>query len=256
MPRQLLDTRRNLLTTVLVAGLAALALVAAGTWLLLGRVDVESIEPVAISEVDTYTADTPDTALAELSQYAVITDRPVFFEDRRLPVIENVDDDEVEVAEVDEPDTEIPALEAKVSGIMITSEFKLAMVSDGSGERAQVLREGMALEGELAGWRLAEIHPRSVRFVAEDGNETSVEMEVETRALAVAPDEDSERSRSSRRGNEMDTGESASEDADVEEEARARAEEVRRRVAERRAQLRAEAERRAREREQEQQQQR
>ena len=239
-----LDTQRNLLTVLLLGGIAFLVVLGLLFFLLFGRVNVDAIEAAAIPPRASLDARTPDISLDELSEFAVITSRPLFFADRRLPIIENGEElaeAPVEEAPVEEP---TPDLNAKVAGIVITPEMKLAMVNDQNTNQTLVLREGMSMEGDKAAWRVEEIRDRGVRFVTDRGEQAELELEVETRALAAAP--------APRRANQAASEQNAqpaqpATNQDAEAAARARAEEVRRRVAERRAQLRAEAERRARE---------
>lgn len=237
-----LDPERNLLTLILAGILGVLLLTSAVMWIVLGRADVSRIAPAGGEDPALDTSDLPDTRLGELAAFAVITERPAFFADRRLPVVEAPDGEEDDVdpeAGLDEP---VGALRARVAGIVITPEFKLAMVTDEAARRTVVMREGMVLEGPQSGWRLDEISPRQAWFVSPDGTRTELELKVNTSALAggvtraAAPRRDAP-------AREADA--EKMEEAD-EQEARERAEEVRRRVAERRAQLRAEAERRAR----------
>lgn len=240
-----LDPQRNLLSVLLIAAIGAAVLVGLAGFLLLGRVDVDSIPPAGDGRGIDAEVRSPALDIGELSEFAVITDRPVFFEDRQLPVIETGDeDDEVEVVEV-EPEEEAPELNATVAGIIITPDMKLAMVSDNNSNETLVLREGMTMEGDKSAWRLEEIRARGVRFATDAGGLEELELEVETNALAAgAPPR--RRQQQDRQPQAEGNGESEPDD-DAQAAARARAEEIRRRVAERRAQLRAEAERRARE---------
>ena len=239
-----LDTQRNLLTVLLLAGIASLLVLGLLFFVLFGRVNVDAIEAAAVAPRASLDARTPEISLDELSEFAVITNRPLFFSDRRLPIIESgeeVAEEPVEEAPAEEP---TPDLNAKVAGIVITPEMKLAMVNDRNTNQTLVLREGMSMEGDKAAWRVEEIRHRGVRFVTDRGEQAELELEVETRALAAAPQP--------RRANPAAAEQNgrpaqAADNQDAEAAARARAEEVRRRVAERRAQLRAEAERRARE---------
>ncbi|MFN2334272.1 MAG: hypothetical protein ABR550_07600, partial [Wenzhouxiangellaceae bacterium] len=143
-----------------------------------------------------------------------------------------------------EPDAEIPELGALVAGIIITSDMKIAMISDQQTNETLVLREGMTLAGEKSAWRLAEIRPRGVRFSTDSGQQRELELAVETAALQAGSGGQRRTARAT--PTEQAAEPSEPENQDAQQEARERAEEIRRRVAERRAQLRAEAERRAR----------
>ncbi len=253
----LFDTRRNLLTTLLVAGIATLVLVGGAQTLMLGRASVDRILPSGEVAIDARDVDVPETGLEQFDSYRAITERPVFFADRRLPVVEVLE----EAEEDDEPpppmaeEEDIEDLRAVIAGIVITPDLRLAMVRDEAANKTVMLREGMSLDGEQAAWRLERIEPRGVSFVSVDGRESGLELKINTAGLtAGSPGE--VRTPASRRdspdpvsGDEQSAGAERTEADDAspaDADARARAEEVRRRVAERRAELRAEAERRAR----------
>lgn len=245
------DVQRNLLTTLLAAGIGALVLAGGAMALLMGRPDVGAIEPQGNTEASEVQVDVPETGLKEFSEYSAIVERPVFFSDRELPVVEAPGDEEQMMAEEEEVE-EIQELKAAVAGIVITPEMKLAMVSDEQAGKTFVLREGMSLEGEQAAWKLDTIQPRHVSFVSVDGRQTDLELQVNTSGMAApAPaSRDNQSQTEGQQPTEQDAQQG--EQRQASEEARARAEEIRRRVAERRAQLRAEAERRARQRQQQQ----
>lgn len=252
----LFDTRRNLLTVMLIGVVAILVAAAVAQMLVLDRVDLDRISPSGRTTIDDAAVEVPDPGLDAPGSYAAITNRPVFFSDRSLPVVEMPDPAE-EMPEPVEPEEEpepIEDLKAVVAGIVITPEMRMAMVRDEVAGETLVLREGMSLEGEQAAWRLNSIAPRRVNFVSVDGRESDLELEVHTSGLTAGspgnvrtparatrePTEEAPQEPEAETEQADPTAESAADDA------RARAEEVRRRVAERRAELRAEAERRAR----------
>lgn len=244
-----LDTDRNLLSVMLMAGIALLVLVGLASFLLLGRADVGSIDPARApdSVIDRPVAQNPE--LADLSEYATIIERPMFFADRRLPVIELADGDAAEGEAEPEPvaEVEIPELGATVAGIIITPELKLAMITDNSSNETLVLREGMAMAGEKSAWTISEIRARGVQFETEGGRTENLELEVETSALKTGAPPRRQAAANTSQQQDQDAPAEQAGGEDAEAQARARAEEIRRRVAERRAQLRAEAERRAQE---------
>lgn len=240
-----LDLQRNLLSAALIGAgglLATLILVQA---VFLGRPDVDSIAPAELQQSQLSEVDTPDTGLSELQYYSVITEYPLFFADRRLPVIDLDPEDDFEEEEIIEPDEPIEGLRARIAGIIITPTSRLAMVHDEVAGKTVHLQEGMSLEGEQADWRLERIETRMAHFVATDGKEAGLELEVYTSALgggsSAAPR--TPRSREQQRGEE-ETADQPANGEDGQDEARARAEAVRQRVAERRAELREEARRR------------
>lgn len=244
-----LDPHENLLSVLLAAGIGTVVLAGLLAFLLFGRAEVESITPTRApdSMMDQPVAQNPE--LAGITEYMSIVERPVFFADRQLPVLEMAGNaDELDQPEPEpEPEVEIPDLEATVAGIIITPDLKLAMVTDNSSKETLVLREGMAMAGEKSAWRLAEIRARGVQFETDGGRTEALELEVETAALETGAPPRRQAAADTGQGDEDQAAEREGQQ-DGEAAARARAEEIRRRVAERRAQLRAEAERRARER--------
>lgn len=245
----MIDPQNNLLSTLLAGAIGLLLLLALVLYLALGRVNLDRIEPIGDTTVAAVAVAAPQTGLDVFEEYNEILRRPVFFSDRRLPVLQAADFDGEQFEFVQETveDDPVPELKASVAGIIITPEMRMAMIRDQGANRTMVLREGMSLEGEQAAWRLDRIEPRTVSFVSVDGRSAGLELEVNTRGLsrpsgtrpaAAATQTDL----AAHDDIELELTESAQGD----EAARARAEEIRRRVAERRAELRAEAERRAR----------
>ncbi|HSH27424.1 MAG TPA: hypothetical protein VK972_06625, partial [Wenzhouxiangella sp.] len=178
------DLQRNLLTTLLAAGIGVLVIAGAAVALLMGRPDIAAIEPQGDTRAADVHVDVPQTGLEDFSSYSAIIERPVFFSDRRLPVVEAPGDEE-QVAMEDEQAEQIEDLKAALAGVVITPEMKLAMISDEQAGKSFVLREGMSLEGEQAAWRLEAIEPRQVSFVSVDGRQTDLELKVNTAGLAA-----------------------------------------------------------------------
>lgn len=244
-----LDTRKNLLSVILLAGIALLVVLGVVGFLVFGRVDVEAIAASRATDsiIDRPVSQNPE--LADLGEYMTIIERPLFFADRQLPVIEvaGAEDEQVEDEAPQPAPVEIPELEATVAGIIITPETRLAMITDNASNETLVLREGMAMAGDKSAWRITTIRPRGVEFETDGGRTEDLELEVETEALKTGAKPVRQTAQAAQEQNQDAAGDQQA-GGDAEAQARARAEEIRRRVAERRAQLRAEAERRARER--------
>ncbi len=245
----MIDTRENLLTTILAGLTGLLVLLGLALLVVFGRVSVDRVAPSGDTSVPSVAVASAESGLEPLEEYAEIVRRPVFFSDRRLPVLEvaGVDEDLMPEPEVEEEVDEepVPDLKATVAGIVITPDLRMAMINDQEVNRTVVLREGMSLEGEQAAWRLDRISARQVDFVSADGQRTNLELKVNTRGL-TAP-RLRQRSRDADVESEEAPANGEDERAELDDEARSRAEEIRRRVADRRAELRAEAERRAQE---------
>lgn len=244
----MIDTRNNLLTTLLVALIGLTVLVGLALFVLLGRVNVDKIAPQGETSVPRVAVASPDKGLEAFDEYGEIYRRPVFFSDRRLPVIAMADlEEEPEIEEEVEEEEPVPDLKASVAGIIITPDMRMAMIRDQAADRTVLLREGMSLEGEQAAWKLDRIDSRLVNFVSVDGRSAGLELEVNTRGL-TRPARTINSAEQEPPAEQADN--EAAEQADA--EALSRAEEIRRRVAERRAELRAEAERRAQEQQEQQ----
>lgn len=239
----MIDPQNNLLTTML-AGLIGLLVLAAGAlFVVLGRADLDRIAPVGDTTVARVSVAAPETGLEPFDEYGEIVRRPVFFSDRRLPVVQVAEvDEEVEAVIEEVPEEEpVPDLKAAVAGIIITPDMRMAMIRDEQANRTVLLREGMSLEGDQAAWRLDRIDARLVNFVSVDGRRAGLELEVNTRGLTrPAPPRQASQAELAPEEEAEDNGR-----PELDDDARSRAEEIRRRVAERRAELRAEAERRA-----------
>lgn len=240
------DFEKNLLSTILILSIGVLVAIGLVSFIILGRANVDRIQAAGSSQELLARSLAQRPSLEEISAYLSVIEQPVFFADRRLPVMQladGTDDDDIEPEPEPEPEAEIPELEAVVAGIIITPESRLALVTDRGSNETLLLSEGMVMAGDKSAWKVESIQPRTVDFSTEGGRRARLEMEVETRALKSGQPVAVARAERTEAEPEIEPGDAG--DNDAEAEARARAEEIRRRVAERRAQLRAEAERRA-----------
>ncbi|MEM9533707.1 MAG: hypothetical protein AAGA23_22485 [Pseudomonadota bacterium] len=184
-------------------------------------------------------------ALPGFESFDEVIQRPLFNDDRR-PLEPTVTETPTEPG-VGEPGGPPAELNVAVTGIIITPQQKLAMVTNNVSKEFLRLKEGMSLDGEQAGWTLRSIEPRRLVF---DGGAGTAEVKLETytqalkggappprRSAVVTAANDNNKKPEGGNGDNADTPTSDQDRA-------ARAEEIRRRVAERRAQLREEAERR------------
>ena len=227
----MLDLEKNLLTTVLVGASGLLGLVGVLFIGLYFLTDVRFVDPAQERSSELSVVQAPKTGLDELAAYSAITERPVFFPDRRLPVMEVAQNED----EIDEPEVEIEPvdpLEAAVAGIIIAPEYRVALVNDKVANDVVIMREGQSFEGDQAPWRLTEIGPRGANFVSSDGQETALALNVYTDGLPA-----NQAGRAAAMGQNGDSSEG--------DDPQSRADLIRQRVAERRAELRARAERRA-----------
>ena len=183
--------------------------------------------------------------LPSLEDYAVIVERPLFNDDR-LPQLPS---DEIDNPGGDGTDiVGAVALDVTVNGIIITPDFKIAMLTDNVTKETLRLRENMPLEGDQGVWVLRRIEPRMLVF--EGGGEEPVEVELLTHTKALKGGQAARSSASNKQARSaqaklVQERRRQAENSDQDDQQQSdKAEEIRRRVAERRAQLRAEAARR------------
>ena len=180
--------------------------------------DDELLKPLAMSE-------------GGPERYTAIVRQPLFFSDRTLPPVEDPAEQQQAEAEAEaetEETAEIADLKARVTGIIVTPDTRIAMVEDNESKQTRIMREGMALGGEQAAWRLVAIDERKVSFAAGDKS-AERELEVYTKGLKAPAAASRNRNSGQGGGSNARGGNNRSETA---------AEEVRRRIAERRARLR------------------
>ena len=176
----------------------------------------------------------PDVAahqVADISDFQIINERPVFNESRQ-PVLEaNGDNDPLDdstLAIKDAPDV-------RLTGVIITESMKIASLTPADGQFDTVMaHEGQSLTGEFVGWYLSAVHPRSVVLESRDGQKLELDLQIHDVTIkepakpkpAVAA-----KTAQTRPGQDEQT-------ADEEGEPLSRAEQIRQRIAERREELR------------------
>ncbi|GAB4181777.1 MAG: hypothetical protein Tsb002_02170 [Wenzhouxiangellaceae bacterium] len=229
----ILDPQRNLPGVLLLGIAAVLGLILLAMPKIL-RNDFAAIEVSVEPDALPASPESGDTSLVATDYASKIMTNPIFFDDRTLPVDEV---EETQAAEETTEDVAVSSLNATVTGVIITPESRLAVVSVEGSSRTQILREGMSLDGDLAAWRVGQIEPRKVNFSASDGQTAALELQVYGDSLQ-APSSPPAALR--RQPQAVADGDAAndSEKARMDRQA-SLAEEVRRRIAERRAQLRA-----------------
>lgn len=115
-------------------------------------------------------------SLGPASQYAEVSARPLFNEDRKPTPPDAADGDKAEIPKV--------PLNVTLTGVIITPQVKLAMLRDNAKGEALSLREGMPLPGDQAVWTVAEIQPRKVVF--RGGNDETSELPLDVAAVTPA----------------------------------------------------------------------
>ena len=106
--------------------------------------------------------------LGPWDNFAEVNARPLFNEDRRpTPPMPDMPGGEAKP---------IPKLDVVLSGVIITSKARLAMVKEKGKEKSMTVKEGAAMPGEWAAWSLAELKPRSAVFKNSAGQSETVEL--------------------------------------------------------------------------------
>lgn len=191
--------------------------------------DASRVPP--LPQVDLTRARSP---LEPMDAYAVIGERPLFNADRRPLPPPASDTPEPEAAPPPAP------LDVVLTSVVMSGEFKVAIVLDNKGQKTQSVRLGSSLEGDQAGWKLVELQARKAVFEGPtgrseldlrvfDGTGGQPPTALAAPAVATATDDGSKPEAQPTEG-EAQTPES-------------RAELIRKRIEERRRQMREEAER-------------
>ena len=196
--------------------------------------------PVSVETVETATQETTgaDTVLvahqiADISDFQVINEKPVFNE-TRLPVVEEVVDGEGEldlaVAIKDAPDV-------RLTGVIITPSLRIASLTPSDGELENVMaHQGEHLTGEYVGWRVGSVSPRTVVLESRDGQQLELELQVHDVKIKEPPKPVAD-AKPAAGGSGQPVGEDG--------QPLSRAEQIRQRIAERREELRREQEEQA-----------
>lgn len=172
-----------------------------------------------------------------MEEYSVISERPIFNEDRRPAPVILVDDDDDD----DGPPVEdVGAPDVQLAGVIITPSLKMATLRSKEHEQSLVAFEGQPLEGDFGTWQVSRIDARRVTLASADGEELQLELQVHDAPIKEPP-------KPVAREPEAEVAEEGGEQpaegaAESDEEALTRAEEIRQRIEERREQLRQAAE--------------
>ena len=113
-----------------------------------------------------------ESRLGPIEDYAVIGERPLFNADRQpLP-------DDAATGEGEDTEAEAPQpLDVTLTSVILTRDVSIALLTDNKTNETQSVRLGNELEGEQAGWKLAQLEPRRAVFEGPTGR-TEVELRV------------------------------------------------------------------------------
>jgi hypothetical protein len=171
-----------------------------------------------------------------LEAYAVVSERPVFNEDRRpAPVNEDGEIDLGPVETVGAPDVEL-------AGVVITPSLRMATLRSKEHAFSLVAFEGKPLEGDFGTWQVSRIEERMVTLASADGEEMQLELQVHSAEIKEPPKPAKPIEAEPMSEEAEDLQAQAGEDQSGEPVSRA--EEIRQRIQERREELRRAAEER------------
>ena len=216
------------LALVGVAGL--LALLALGMSIVWNLPVNADITEVARQEAENTGVVLAAHQVAELSEFEVINQKPVFNENRQ-PVLAVIDGSEgledSGLAIKDAPDV-------RLTGVIITPSMKIASLTPAdSNLEAVMAHEGEALTGEFVGWHVSMVSPRAVVLESRNGEKLDLELQVHDVTIKEPPKPVAEAKPEDEQAEEL-----AGEDG----QPLSRADQIRQRIAERREELRREQE--------------
>jgi general secretion pathway protein N len=114
------------------------------------------------------------------SEYSEVLARPLFNESR-APELEKTE------APGDNAPAALPALNVNLTGIILTKELRIAIVTDPAKGVTQRVKQGQPLEGELAGWTLIELKPRMAVFEGAGAERQELELTTDSKPGAIVP---------------------------------------------------------------------
>ena len=193
-----------------------------------GSDDVPSDEGTEVSVASLQSANPLET-------YSVVSERPVFNEDRRpAPVLADGG-----APEDDYEDEYFGAPDVVLAGIIITPSLRMATLKSPEHQYSLVAFEGQPLEGDFGTWQVSRIEERMVTLASADGEEMQLELQVHDAVIREPP--------KTRKAADKDADDSSAENVvaanqAVSGEPLTRADEIRQRIEERREELRRAAE--------------
>lgn len=172
-----------------------------------------------------------------LEEYAIVSERPVFNEDRQpAPVADPT------AGPPEPPDDEFDGQpDVQLAGIVITPSLRMATLKSPDHQQSLVAFEGSPLEGDFGTWQVSRIEERMVTLASADGEELQLELQVHDAVIKEPPKPERPAS-----APEQEAGEELQEQGEESEDSEpmSRAEEIRQRIEERREELRRAAEER------------
>lgn len=167
-----------------------------------------------------------------IASYAIITERPLFNENRQPAPHDG--DSNGESLPLEEPSG---APEVELSGVIITPTLRMVTLKRTDDAKSLVAFEGKPIEADFGSWQVSSIQARAVTLTSGSGEELQLELKVHDAKIeqpvqpVKAGKKETEAARQSPAVAENSTAEPLS-----------RAEEIRQRIAERREELKRDAE--------------
>jgi len=160
-----LDPRSWLL--VAVAGWALLcAIVALGGFG--GRYSLLDDDPRLAPPLPKVPLASTRSPLGALDIYAEAANRPLFYPDRK-PIAVHV---------AGQANADAQPLDVTLTSVLITPSLQMAIVQDNKTKESLRVREGQALSGPYAGWKMVAMTPRSVVFDGGSQGQTTLQLRV------------------------------------------------------------------------------
>lgn len=124
--------------------------------------DDETAQPVTADTIDRQPFKLPPA-----SAYDDTLQHPLFNEDRQPTP---------EFTEPPPPPPPAAQLNVALTGVIITPQVHIALLHDNAKNDQMSIREGSPLPGDLGGWTLTRVKPRSAMFKEASGDEVEVEL--------------------------------------------------------------------------------
>jgi len=124
--------------------------------------DEDAAQPVVADAIDRQPFKLPPS-----SAYADTLQHPLFNEDRQPTP---------EFTEPPPPQPPVAQLNVALTGVIITPQVHIALLHDNAKNDQMSIKEGSPLPGDLGGWTLTRVKPRSAMFKEASGDEVEVEL--------------------------------------------------------------------------------
>ena len=164
-----------------------------------------------------------------LDSYSVITQRPLFNENRQPVPDEPADSGGPPPG----PDPNGKAPEVELAGVIITPSLRMVTLKRKDNAMSLVAFEGRPIEADFGGWQVSRIVPRGATLTSGAGEELQLEMKVHDAKIEPPPPVVEKKAPAA------ETNTAAAKDAAS--EPLSRADEIRQRIAERREELKHQA---------------